>query len=62
LARARAARGDRVGRSDSDALAWVAAALLVPVAALGFTMLAKWLGVAAVTTVVLVVNAAVQAA
>ncbi|WP_327099137.1 hypothetical protein OIE68_10260 [Nocardia vinacea] len=30
---------------DSDALAWIAFALLVPVAALGFTMLARWLPV-----------------
>ena len=71
--------------TDNAALAWVGAGLLVPVAALGFTMLAKWLGcrasaradsqpeqrfpklivvahgVAAVTTVVLVVVAAIQA-
>ncbi|MEU0504491.1 hypothetical protein [Nocardia sp. NPDC005998] len=30
---------------DSDALAWIAFALLVPVALLGFTMLARWLPV-----------------
>ena len=30
--------------SDNDAVGWVAAALLLPVAALGFAMLAKWLG------------------
>ncbi|TDO51154.1 hypothetical protein EV651_11981 [Kribbella sp. VKM Ac-2571] len=28
---------------DNDALAWIAFVLLVPVAALGFTMLARWL-------------------
>lgn len=28
---------------DSDALAWVAFILLLPVAALGFTMLARWI-------------------
>ncbi|HET6741338.1 MAG TPA: hypothetical protein VFH76_20475 [Kribbella sp.] len=28
---------------DSDVLAWIAFVLLVPVAALGFTMLARWL-------------------
>ncbi|MEC3919424.1 hypothetical protein [Nocardia sp. CDC160] len=30
---------------DNDALAWIAFALLVPVAALGFFMLARWLPV-----------------
>jgi manganese efflux pump family protein len=30
--------------TDTDALAWVAFALLVPVALLGFTMLARWIG------------------
>ena len=30
--------------ADSDALAWIAFALLVPVALLGFTMFARWLG------------------
>jgi hypothetical protein len=29
--------------TDTDALAWIAFILLVPVAALGFTMLARWL-------------------
>jgi ABC-type uncharacterized transport system permease subunit len=29
--------------ADSDALAWVAFILLLPVAALGFTMLARWI-------------------
>jgi hypothetical protein len=29
--------------ADSDALAWIALILLVPVAALGFTMLARWI-------------------
>jgi hypothetical protein len=29
--------------SDSDAIAWIAFALLVPVALLGFTMFARWL-------------------
>jgi len=29
--------------ADSDALAWIAFVLLVPVALLGFTMLARWL-------------------
>ncbi|MBF6164498.1 hypothetical protein IU486_06890 [Streptomyces gardneri] len=31
--------------ADTDALAWTAFALLVPVALLGFTMLARWLPV-----------------
>jgi manganese efflux pump family protein len=30
--------------ADSDAVAWIAFVLLVPVALLGFTMFARWLG------------------
>ena len=71
--------------TDTAALAWLAAALLLPVAGLGFAMLAKWLGgrasaerenqpeqrfptvvvvahgLAAVTTLTLVLIAAVKA-
>jgi hypothetical protein len=32
-----------VTADDSDALAWIAFVLLVPVALLGFTMFARWL-------------------
>jgi manganese efflux pump family protein len=36
--------------TDNDTLAWIALALLVPVAVLGFTMLARWLADGRATT------------